>query len=257
MIDSHCHLDDHNCRGKSAEEIMARARDAGVSGFVVIGVGDALSEARQAIALAAAHDNVWATVGLHPHDAKALDEAMLVELDRLAAAPRVVAFGEIGLDYHYDSSPREAQREVFRRMIAMAKAHELPIVIHTREAAEDTLGILEEEGARDVGGIIHCFSEDVAFARRALDMDFDVSFSGIVTFKNARAVQEVAAWAPADRVLIETDSPYLAPIPFRGKPCEPAMLPHTAAKVAELRGVGVEELSATTVANTKRRLRLG
>jgi TatD DNase family protein len=257
MIDSHCHLDSHNCRGKSADEIMARARAAGVEGFVVIGVGDALSEARQAVDLAAKHDNVWATVGLHPHDAKALDEGMAALLDNLASAPRVVAFGEIGLDYHYDSSPREAQRDVFRRMIAMAKAHALPIVIHTREAAEDTLTILEEEQARDVGGIIHCFSEDVAFARRALDMDFDVSFSGIVTFKNARSVQEVAAWAPAERILIETDSPYLAPIPFRGKPCEPAMLPHTAAKVAELRGMPVAELTATTVANTKRRLRLG
>ncbi|MBL8743223.1 MAG: TatD family hydrolase, partial [Myxococcales bacterium] len=256
MIDSHCHLDDHNRRGKPAAEIMKRAADAGVEGFVVIGVGDALSEARQAIALAASHANVWATVGLHPHDAKVLDEPMLAELDALASADRVVAFGEIGLDYHYDSSPREAQRDVFRRMIAMAKAHRLPIVIHTREAAEDTLTILEEEGARDVGGIIHCFSEDVAFAKRALDMDFDVSFSGIVTFKNARSVQEVAAWAPLDRILIETDSPYLAPIPFRGKPCEPAMLPYTAARVAELRGLPVGELTAATVANTKRRLRL-
>jgi len=129
-------------------------------------------------------------------------------------------------------------------------------VVHTREAAEDTLAILEEEGAREVGGIIHCFSEDLAFARRALDIDFDLSFSGIVTFKNARAVQEVAAWAPFDRVLIETDSPYLAPLPFRGRPCEPAMLVHTAAKVAALRGVSVEDVDRETVLNTKRRLRL-
>jgi len=256
MIDSHCHLDEQNCRGGDPDTILGRARAAGVDGFVVIGVGEALSEAREAVELAARYPDVWATVGLHPHDAQKLSDAMASELKLLSERPRVVAIGEIGLDYHYDNSPRETQREVFRRMIELGKQRKLPIVVHTREAAEDTLAILEEEGAREVGGIIHCFSEDLAFARRALDIDFDLSFSGIVTFKNARAVQEVAAWAPFDRVLIETDSPYLAPLPFRGRPCEPAMLVHTAAKVAALRGVSVEDVDRETVLNTKRRLRL-
>ncbi len=156
----------------------------------------------------------------------------------------MVAVGEIGLDYHYDHSPRDVQRAVFARLIALARAVKKPIVVHTREAAEDTLAILASEGARDVGGTIHCFSEDRAFAERALDLDFDLSFSGIVTFKNSRTIQEVAAWAPFDRILVETDSPYLAPVPMRGKPCEPAYVAYTVARVAELRGMDLAALAA-------------
>ena len=178
---------------------------------------------------------------------------MHAELRTLAQAPEVVAVGEIGLDYHYDHSPREVQRDVFARLIALGRELRKPIVVHTREAAEDTLAILEREGARDVGGIIHCFSEDRPFAARALDLGFDVSFSGIVTFKNARAVQDVAVWAPLDRILVETDSPYLAPIPMRGKRCEPAMVSHTARRVAELRGVAVDEVADATTKNAQRR----
>jgi TatD DNase family protein len=161
--------------------------------------------------------------------------------------------GEVGLDYHYDNSPRDVQRRVFADFIAVARRLGKPLVIHTRSAPEDTLEILQREGAADVGGVIHCFSEDRPFAVRALDLGFDLSFSGIVTFKNATSVHDVAAWAPADRILVETDSPYLAPVPFRGKPCEPAHVVHTARRVAELRGVSLPALAEASTANAARR----
>jgi TatD DNase family protein len=255
LIDTHCHLDpEHFPEGPDA--VLERARAAGVGAFVVIGVGQDLGSARAAIELADRRSDVRAVAGVHPHDASVLDSAMLGELDGIVGRPRVVAVGEIGLDYHYMHSPRDTQAEVFRRLIALAKKHAKPIVIHTREAAEDTLRILEEEGAKDVGGIIHCFSEDRAFAERALAMDFDLSFSGIVTFKTARAIQDVAAWAPADRILVETDSPYLAPVPMRGRRCEPAHVVYTARRVAELRGEALEDLAARSSENARRRLRL-
>jgi len=255
LIDTHCHLDPHYFP-EGEDAVLERARAAGVEAFVVIGVGETLDPARFAIDLASRRGDVWATVGLHPHDARVLDDAMSEEIERLALAPRVCAIGEIGLDYHYMHSPRETQKDVFRRMIGLARRVKKPIVVHTREAPEDTLALLEEEGASDVGGIIHCFSEDRAFAERALALGFDLSFSGIVTFKSARAIHEVAAWAPPDRVLCETDSPYLAPIPMRGKRCEPAFVVHTARRVAELRGEPLEVLAARTTENARRRLNL-
>ncbi len=255
LIDTHCHLDP-SYFPEGADAVIARARAQGVSGFVTIGVGRDLDPARRAVALAASRPDVWATVGVHPHDAGGLDEAGFAELEALAGAPRVVAVGEIGLDYHYLRSPREVQHQVFRRFVALARAVKKPIVVHTREAAADTLAILEEEGAREVGGIIHCFSEDRAFAERALGLGFDLSFSGIVTFKTAQAIKDVAAWAPGDRVLVETDSPYLAPVPFRGKKCEPAHVVYTARYVAELRGEGLDVLAERTTANARRRLGL-
>jgi TatD DNase family protein len=190
-------------------------------------------------------------VGLHPHDAREASAEVREELARLAASPEVTAVGEIGLDYHYDHSPRDEQQEVFRHFLGLARALKKPAVIHTREAAADTLRILREERAQEVGGIIHCFSEDIAFAREALDLGFFLSFSGIVTFKSARSIQEVAAWAPGDRILVETDAPYLAPVPFRGKRCEPAHVVHTARFVAQLRGLGLDELAALTTANAR------
>jgi TatD DNase family protein len=255
LIDTHCHLDPGACPD-GEDAVIARARAAGVQAFVAIGVGADLGPARFVTELAAHRPDVWATVGLHPHDASVMNPDMFAELEQLAPLPRVCAIGEIGLDYHYMHSSREAQKDVFRRMIALARKHKKPIVVHTREAAEDTLGILEEEGAREVGGIIHCFSEDRAFAERALALDFDLSFSGIVTFKSARAVHEVAAWAPQDRILLETDSPYLAPVPMRGKRCEPAFMVHTARRVAELRGEDVASLAEKTSENARRRLGL-
>jgi TatD DNase family protein len=161
----------------------------------------------------------------------------------------------MGLDYHYNHSPRDVQRAAFVRQVGLARELGKPIVVHTREAASDTLGVLRSEGARDVGGVIHCFSEDRAFAEHAFDLDFDTSFSGIVTFRNAKAVAEVAAWAPLDRILVETDSPYLAPVPMRGKRCEPAFVVHVAERVAMLRGLSLEEVAEATTRNAERRFR--
>lgn len=250
FIDSHCHLDGAGEAG--ASERIERARAAGVGAFVVVGVDRTLDAARFAVALAERSGDIRAVVGVHPHDASVLTEAVLSELEALASGPRVAAVGEMGLDYHYMHSPIDAQKGAFRRQIALARALGKPIVVHTREAPADTLDILAEEGARDVGGVIHCFSEERPFAARALDLGFDLSFSGILTFKSATSVHDVAAWAPADRIHLETDSPYLAPVPLRGKRCEPAFLVHTARRLASLRGCTFEEIAELTAANTRR-----
>lgn len=255
LVDTHCHIDPQYWP-EGHDAVLARATAAGVTAFVAIGVGETLEPARHVVSVAASRTDVWATVGLHPHDARVSSDELQAELSTLADHPRVVAIGEIGLDYHYMHSPREQQIAVFRALIDLAVEKKKPIVVHTREAAEETLTILEESRAREVGGIIHCFSEDVPFARRALDLGFFLSFSGIVTFKNAKGVHEAAAFAPADRILVETDSPYLAPIPFRGKKCEPAHVVHTAKRVAELRGVSFETLAEQTTANAGARLGL-
>ncbi|HMJ56042.1 MAG TPA: TatD family hydrolase [Polyangiaceae bacterium] len=255
LVDSHCHLDPVYLPG-GPDDVLKRAKAAGVGTFVCIGVGRDLGAARAAVALARARDEVFATVGVHPHDAATTDEEGHREIARLAQDPRVVAIGEIGLDFHYDHSPRAVQKQVFRRMIAFAREQKKPIVIHTRSAPADTLAILEEENARDVGGIIHCFSEDRAFAERALGLDFDLSFSGILTFKSAHAIREAARYAPSDRILVETDSPFLAPVPLRGKPCEPAYIVHTARCLAELRGETLDVIARQTTANAAKRLGL-
>ncbi|MDB4993437.1 MAG: putative deoxyribonuclease YcfH [Myxococcaceae bacterium] len=257
LVDSHCHLDakyfppDGPTGG--ADAVLERATAAGVKGFVVVGVGGDLSTARRAVEIA--HErpaSIAAAVGVHPHDASTLDDAAYAELDVLARDPAVVAVGEIGLDYHYDHSPRDVQRAAFARLIGLARAVGKPIVVHTRSAAEETLAILEAEDARDVGGVIHCFSEDRPFATRALALGFYLSFSGIVTFKTTAAIQDVAGWAPDDRILVETDSPYLSPVPLRGRPCEPAYGVHTARRVAELRKMSFERVAELTSANAER-----
>jgi TatD DNase family protein len=193
-----------------------------------------------------------ATAGVHPHDAVSLDDAVARAVEEAAADPMVVAVGETGLDHHYDHSPRPVQAEAFRRQIAIARRVKKPIVVHTRSAPEETLRILREENARDVGGIIHCFSEDAAFAAAALDLGFVSSFSGIVTFPNARGVQEAARAQPLDALLVETDAPYLAPVPERGKRNEPAFVAHTAAFVAGLRGVPDEVVRRAATENACR-----
>jgi len=254
LVDAHCHLDlEHFAEG--ADAVLDRAHAAGVIGCIVVGVGSDLGSAHQSIELARRRPGqVGACVAVHPEDASTYDDAVEAELRTLIAAPEVVAVGETGLDYHYvDGPPRETQRMVFARIIELARNANKPIVVHTREAAADTLELLDRCQARDVGGIIHCFSEDRDFARRALDLGFDLSFSGIVTFKSARSVADVAGWAPVERILVETDSPYLAPAPFRGKRCEPAYVEYTASHVARLRGVNCGEIAEITTANAERR----
>lgn len=252
LVDTHCHLD-AGYFPEGADAVIDRAREAGVRGFMVIGVGEA-AVVRGAVRLAEDRPHVVASVGVHPHEASILDELFFTEIEALAESPRVACIGEIGLDFHYDQSPRDVQAQVFRRFLALARAVKKPVVIHTREAAADTLAILREENARDVGGIIHCFSEDRAFAESALDLGFDLSFSGILTFKSAKAIQEAAKFAPLDRILVETDAPYLAPVPVRGKKCEPAYVAHTARFLADLRGLDLETLAQATTENALRRL---
>lgn len=251
LIDTHCHLD-RAYFPEGPEAVLERAHAAGVGAFVCVGVGSAAA-ALHAIELAERRPDVVATVGVHPHDASSWNAELQQRLSPLLGHEQVVALGEVGLDYHYDHSPRDVQQQVLRRWIGLAREQRKPIVVHTRSAPADTLEILKSEGARDVGGVIHCFSEDREFAERAFDLGFDVSFSGIVTFKNAAAIQEVARTAPPDRILVETDSPYLAPVPLRGKPCEPAHVAHTARFVARLRGLPLEELAEITTQNAVRR----
>ncbi|MBI2394267.1 MAG: TatD family hydrolase [Deltaproteobacteria bacterium] len=257
VIDSHCHVPVSGHGGRAprepADDVLSRARAAGVRGFVVVGVGETTLEARDAIGLAQRHPDVVASVGVHPHDARLCDDTMVDELRALARDPRVAAVGEIGLDFHYDHSPRDQQRAVFRRFVGVARELGKPIVIHTRSAGQEVLEILEQEGARDLGGVIHCFSEDLPFARRALDLGFDLSFSGIVTFKTATAIHEVGRFVPKERYLVETDAPYLAPVPLRGKLCEPAYVVYTARHLAELRGVAPEDVARESSDNARRR----
>ncbi len=247
LVDVHCHLLGSEPDQQKPEALLARARRAGVSGFVAVATD--LREAPAVLDLARRTPDVRACLGLHPHEAAAWEPGTSEALEALLADPAVLFVGETGLDWHYDFSPRESQEEAFRAQIRLARKLHKPLMIHTREAPEATLRILEEEGAEAVRGIIHCFSEDRAFARRALDLGFCLSFSGILTFKKAEAIQDVAAWAPADRLLVETDTPYLAPAPHRGKPNEPAHVTLVAAKLASLRGMSAEAVGELTTRN--------
>jgi len=253
MIDSHCHLDPQYFAA-DLQEVLARARGAGVEAFVCVGVGRTLEAPRAAVALAAAEPDIFATVGVHPHDVATMTEADWAELEELARRPRVVGIGESGLDYYYDHSPREAQQAAYRRFVGMARAAGLPVVSHVRDAHEEAAAILRDEKAGD--GVIHCFSGGVADARAYLDLGQHLSFSGILTFKNAGDIREAAAFAPLDRILIETDAPYLAPIPHRGKKNEPAYIAQTLAALASVRGLTAAEVDAATTANARRLFRL-
>jgi TatD DNase family protein len=253
MIDSHCHLDPQYF-SEDRSDVLARARACGVTAFICVGVGGGLQAPRAAVALAAEEADVYATVGVHPHDVAGMVEADWSALAELARAPRVVGVGETGLDYYYQHSPREAQQAAYRRFIAMARAAELPVVSHVRDAHGEAVAILREAGAP--AGVIHCFSGGVAEARAYLDAGQYLSFSGIVTFKNAGNIREAAAFAPLDRIMIETDAPYLAPVPHRGRKNEPAYITETLAAVAAVRGLPVAEVDAVTTANTKRLFRL-
>jgi TatD DNase family protein len=240
-FDSHCHLDDERIPD-GTEGSLAAAREAGVTGFVVVGTDAAHSAA--AVALAAAHDDVWATVGLHPHDAVDGVASVIELLD----APKVVAVGECGLDYHYDHSPRPVQREAFAGQIALAHERGLALVIHTREAWDDTFDLLASGGV-PARTVFHCFTGGPDEARRALQLDAYLSFSGIVTFKGADEVRSAAKLCPADRLLVETDAPFLAPVPHRGRPNQPAYLPAVGSALARIRGVNVASVEDDTRAN--------
>ena len=254
LIDSHCHLDSEQF-DEDREAVIERALAAGVEHMVAIGSGDGPPDLEAGIRLADRYPALYATVGVHPHDASKATAETYRRLAELAAHPKVVAVGEIGLDYHYDHSPRETQREVFKQQMRIACDTRKPIVIHTRTAWEDTIALLREHWAgrgSEIGGIMHCFSEGPAEARQALALGFYISFAGIVTFPRATAIQEAAGMTPSDRLLIETDAPYLAPVPKRGKRNEPAYVVESARKLAGLRGVTLEEIAQTTADNFRR-----
>jgi TatD DNase family protein len=255
LIDSHCHLDrlELTPYGGNLDGAIAHAHQRGVDLMLCVSINMENFPAVRAIA--ERYDEVYASVGVHPNDNDGHDP-FLDELIQLADHPKVIAIGETGLDYFRSEGDLEWQRERFRRHIAAAKLTGKPLIVHSREAREDTLRVLEEERANEVGGIMHCFVEDMATAERAMALGFLISFSGIVTFRNAAALQEVARHIPHDKLLVETDAPYLAPIPYRGKPNEPAYVRDVAEFVANLRGVSVELLSEQTSNNFRRLFRL-
>ena len=245
LVDSHCHLDFPDLASR-LPELLQRMEENAVGLAVCIGVN--LEDFPRVLALAEAHPQLWATVGVHPEytDVREPDEN---ELLALANHPKVIAIGETGLDYYWQKDKPEWQRARFRTHIRAARRCGKPLVVHTRESAEDTLNVLAEEGADAVGGVMHCFTENWEVARQALDLGFYISFSGIVTFKNAAIVKDVARKCPLDRILVETDSPYLAPMPYRGKQNQPAYVRHVAEEIARLRGVSLEDVTAATTEN--------
>ena len=250
LIDSHCHLE-YKGLVEDQAGVLERARAAGVGGFLSISTRQ--SEWAQVIGTAEREADVWASVGIHPHEADGhadLGEAALFEA---AAHPKVIAIGETGLDYYYDHSDRETQKALFRRHISVSRQTGLPIIIHTREAEHDTAAILAEELEQGAfPALIHCFTASAEFGRKVLDLGLTISLSGIVTFKNAKDLQAIAAELPDDRILVETDAPFLAPVPHRGRVCEPAFTADTARFVAALRGVSPEALAETTTRNFTR-----
>jgi TatD DNase family protein len=260
LIDSHAHLDTP-AFDADRDEVIARAQAAGVELFLEIAGSDvAEGSLAKGIALAEQHEFIYAAVGLHPHEASIYDEALEQQLLLLMQHPKVIGWGEIGLDYYYDHSPREVQRQVFRRQLELARHAHKPVIIHTRDAEDETIQMLREtwfeHGGSAFGGIIHCFTGTQKLADAALAMGIHLSFSGVVTFKNADELRAVAESVPLDKLLVETDCPYLAPVPYRGKRNEPAFVKETAAFLANLRAISFEEMAELTSTNFKRLFRL-
>jgi TatD DNase family protein len=249
FADSHAHLDFPDFDA-DRDEVFARAHAAGVQYILAMGGANGPEHLRSGLGIAEGREHVWATSGIHPHEARHATETHFAELAQLAQHPRIVAIGEIGLDYHYDHSPRDAQRRVFLRQLEIAEAGRLPVVIHCREAWKDCLRLLEESWKRTaLGGILHCFSGTLDDARRGMDVGFYVSFAGNLTFPKAANLREVAIQVPRDRLLIETDCPFLAPVPNRGKRNEPAFVCYTAEQLASLLGISADEVGAFTTRN--------
>ncbi len=249
LTDSHCHLDDKKF-AEDLDAVLARAEAAGVTRLISIGTGDGPPELDRAVRLAERYPQIYATVGVHPHDASKATPETIPHLRALAGHPKVVAIGEIGLDYHYDFSPREIQRALFIEQLQLAREVALPITIHTREAWDDTVAALKSEWRGE--GIMHCFTGSPEQAREALDLNLHLAFGGVITFKTAENVREAAAIVPDDRLLIETDAPYLAPIPWRGKRNEPSFITQTVKTLADIRKTTPERIAEITTANFER-----
>ena len=256
-IDSHAHIEGNEFDA-DRQAVIQRALDAGVEIIVCVGDGEVAADSHAAaFRLAEEYPFIYTTVGVHPHEARLLDDELYAKLQDLSRHPKVIAWGEIGLDYHYDNSPREVQREAFKRQLRMARERRLPISIHTREAEADTLAILDDEWKESgLGGVIHCFTGTRTFAEAAVERGFLISFSGVVTFKKAEDLRETARRLPIEKLLIETDSPFLAPVPYRGRRNEPAYVIETAVAIAELRGTAAEEIGRATSENFARLFKL-
>jgi TatD DNase family protein len=250
LIDSHAHIQGKEYAGE-AKAVIARAREAGIEKIIVVGGAGDMSSNTEAVALADTFPIIYATVGMHPHDAKDVTNDELRTLRQLTAHPKVIAVGETGLDYYYDHSPRDVQRRVFGQFIHMACDTDLPIVVHERDAAKEAAEMLRSEGVGRLHGVIHCFTGDYNAARAYLDLGFYLSLTGIITFKNAGALREVVRQVPLERLLVETDSPYLTPVPHRGKRNEPAYVRFVAETIAKLKELAVEEVARVTTANVK------
>jgi TatD DNase family protein len=251
LIDSHAHIQGVEFSVDVAD-VVQRARAAGVEKIVVVGGAGELSSNDAAIAIAKSDPGLFATVGMHPHDAKDVSEDNLQRLQQLAAEPQVVAIGETGLDFYYDHSPRDVQKRLFARFIHMAGETNLPLIVHDRDAHAEIAELLRQEGGGALRGVIHCFTGDYAAAKTFLDLGFYLSFSGILTFKNADALRDAARNAPLDRILVETDSPYLAPVPKRGKRNEPAFVLHVAEMLAEVKKLSLETVAQATTTNAEK-----
>ena len=258
LVDSHCHIDGVQFDEDRAD-VIRRARDAGVVVMLTIGTGDPhTGEIARAVEVAEAHEDVYASVGVHPHDAKLYDDKAERHLVELAASDKVVAWGEIGLDFYYDHSPRDVQADVFRRQIRKARVLDVPIIIHSRDADDETVSILREECSYEGfrGGVMHCFGGAPGMAEALMKIGFFISFAGNVTFKKAENLREAARAVPLDHLLIETDCPFLTPVPYRGKRNEPSFVVHTAVFLAELYGTGVETVAIKTTENFRRLFRI-
>ncbi|MCP4603835.1 MAG: TatD family hydrolase [Proteobacteria bacterium] len=256
FFDSHAHLDLKDYGSGEVQKMLDRAWDSDLVGIVAIAGARRVSEYSDTLEIATRERRVWATAGIHPHASSAATPDALDKLHFALDHKRIVALGETGLDYHYNYSTPADQRRAFIHQIRMAHKARLPVVVHTREADDDTLAILRDEGADHIGGVIHCFSSTIAFARESLALGFYISFSGIVTFPKADEIQQVAAEIPNDRILAETDTPFLSPMPHRGKPNEPARVRHVVEKLAEIRKMDVEDMANITVENTWRFFRI-
>jgi TatD DNase family protein len=248
LIDSHAHIQGKEYAGE-VKAVIDRAREAGVEKIVVVGGAGDMSSNTEAIALAASYSDIYATVGMHPHDAKDVGDVEIGKLKELTARSEVVAVGETGLDYYYSHSPHDVQRRVFTQFIHMARETGLPLVAHERDAAKDAAELLRREGAGKLRGVIHCFTGDYEAATKYLDLGFYLSFTGIITFKNAQPLRDVVRKVPLERMLVETDSPYLTPVPHRGKRNEPAFVRFVAETIAKLKGVSLETVAAVTSDN--------
>ncbi|MBL7685026.1 MAG: YchF/TatD family DNA exonuclease [Deltaproteobacteria bacterium] len=257
LIDSHAHLSFKDYSPEELEALIARSQEAGVDSIINIGAGEGFEGNLKAVEVASQFPNIYATVGIHPHDAQILTPAMIDDLRNLAQNSKVVAIGEIGLDFYYSHSEHSTQEKVFRQMIHLAKELRLPISIHVRDAYERLYEIMKEEKAFECGGVIHCFSGDWNFAKKMIDEKFYLSFSGIITFKKSHELREVVEKTPTEYILIETDSPYLTPEPFRGKRNEPAHVQWVAKKIAEIKKLSFEDVARVTSLNTRRLFRLG